>query len=158
MSTKLILGCVAICLSALNGVSSAVAQMGAVAVVVSEKNTVNNLSMLELRKLFAGETHSWPGGQTVKLIVRAPGAHERMILLKLLGMSENEYKRYWVAQVFRGDAQFEPVALFSNAMQKEAVGIFPGALALVDVQDVKPGMKMVKIDGLLPGKAGYVFN
>jgi hypothetical protein len=43
-------------------------------------------------------------------------------------------------------------------MQREALGIFPGALALVEVQDVRPGMKIVKIDGLLPGKAGYVFN
>jgi len=158
MNTKLILGCVAICLSALEGVSSAVAQTGAVAVVVSEKNTVNNLSIPELRKLFAGEMHSWPGGQSVKLIVRAPGAHERTVLLKLLGMSESEYKRYWVAQVFRGEAQFEPVALFSNAMQREALGIFPGALALVELQDVRPGMKIVKIDGLLPGNAEYVFK
>jgi hypothetical protein len=126
--------------------------------VVSEKNTVSNVSISDLRKLFAGVMHSWPGGQSVKLIVRAPGAHERVVLLRLLGMSESEYKRYWVAQVYRGEAQFEPVAVFSNAMQKEALGIFPGALALVEVQDVRPGMKIVKVDGFLPGKAGYVFN
>jgi hypothetical protein len=155
MQTKLIAVWVAISLTGWAGLPAAAAQNGAVAVVVSEKNAVHNLSVAELRKLFAGEKRVWPGGLSVKLIARAPGAYERVVLLKLLGMSENEYKEYWAAQVFRGEAQAEPVTLFSNGMQKEAVTLYPGALALVNSQDVKPGMKVVKVDGLLPGERGY---
>jgi ABC-type phosphate transport system substrate-binding protein len=157
MQTKLIVVWVAIGLAVL-GLSSASGQTGAVAVVVNEKNPVNNLSNPELRKLFAGEKHSWGGGLPVKLFVRADGAYERVVLLKLLGMSEREYKQYWTAQVFRGEAQAEPVALFSNGMQKEAVAIYPGAVALVNFQDVKPGMKVVRVDGHMPGEPGYPFN
>ena len=157
MQTKLNVVWVAIGLAVL-GLSSASGQTGAVAVVVNEKNPVNNLSTPELRKLFAGEKHSWSGGLPVKLFVRAPGAYERVVLLKLLGMSEREYKQYWTAQVFRGEAQAEPVALFSNGMQKEAVTIYPGAVALVNFQDVKPGMKVVRVDGHMPGEAGYPFD
>ena len=157
MQTKLIVVWVAIGLAVL-ALSSASGQTGAVAVVINEKNPVNNLSAPELRKLFAGEKHSWGGGLPVKLFVRAAGAYERVVLLKLLGMSESEYKQYWTAQVFRGEAQAEPVALFSNGMQKEAVTIYPGALALVNFQDVKPGMKVVRVDGHKPGEAGYPFN
>ena len=139
--------------------SSAVAQTSTravmVAVVVSEQNPITNLSTLELRKLFTGQKHSWAGGLPVRLIVRAPGAYERVVLLKLLDMSESGYKQYWTAQVFRGEAQAEPVALFSNGMQKEALAAFPGAVALVNFQDVKPGMKVVKVDGHLPGEAAY---
>jgi len=40
-------------------------------------------------------------------------------------------------------------------MQKEAVSTFPGALVLVSEQDVKDGMKVVKIEGRLPGEPGY---
>jgi hypothetical protein len=76
-------------------------------------------------------------------------------LLRLLGMSESEYKQYWIAQVFRGDSQAEPVALFSNGMQKEAISAFPGAIALVTIGDVKPGMKVLKVDGHLPGEPDY---
>jgi hypothetical protein len=158
MKTRLIVGCVAIWFSGLGDVSSAFAQTGAVAVVVSEKNPIANLTSQDLRKLFAGEKRSWPSGLPVKLIVRAPGAYERVVLLKMLGMSESEYKQYWAAQVFRGEAQFEPVALFSNTMEREALGIFPGALALMNLQDVKVGMKVVKVDGLAPGKEGYPLN
>jgi hypothetical protein len=71
-------------------------------------------------------------------------------------MSENEYKQYWAAQVFRGEARAEPTVLFSNGMQKEAVAAFPGAIVLMTVQDVKPGMKVVKIDGHLSGEPEYL--
>jgi phosphate transport system substrate-binding protein len=158
MQTKLIVVWVAIWLAGLAGSSPAVAQTGTVAVVVNEKNPVNNLSTAELRKLFSGDKHSWTGGLPVRIFVRAPGAYERLVLLKLLGMSEKEYKTYWTAQVFRGEAQAEPVALFSNGMQKEAVATYPGAVALVNFQDVKPGMKVVKVDGHMPGEAGYPLN
>jgi ABC-type phosphate transport system substrate-binding protein len=157
MQTKLIVGCFAISLAGLAGLSSAAAQTGTVAVVVNEKNPVNNLSAPEIRKLFAGEKHAWPGGLPVKIFVRAPGANERVVMLKLLGMSESEYKRYWAGQVYRGEAQAEPVGLFSNGMQREAVVLYPGALALVNVQDVKLGMKVVKVNGHMPAETGYPF-
>ena len=74
-----------------------------VAVVVNPNNPVANLTTVELRKIFAGEKHSWPRGLSIKLIVRSTGCHERLALLKLLGMSESDYKQYWAAEVFRGD-------------------------------------------------------
>jgi phosphate transport system substrate-binding protein len=148
----------AILVAVLAAVPPALAQDGAVAVVVNEKNTVHSLSSTELRKIFAGEKRSWPGGQPIKLFVRAPGAPERMVLLRLLGMSESEYKQHWTAQVFRGEAQSEPVALFSNGMQKEAITVYPGAVALVKNQDVRAGMKVLRVDGHLPGEQGYPFN
>jgi hypothetical protein len=42
-------------------------------------------------------------------------------------------------------------------MVKEALKVFPGAIALVDIRDLKPGMeiKILKIDGHLPGEDGY---
>jgi ABC-type phosphate transport system substrate-binding protein len=161
MATKLIIfrGAiwVAVSLASLRP-STVVAQTSTVAVVVNEQNPVTNLTTPDLRKLFNGEKHSWKGGTPVKLIVRAPGANERVVLLKLLDMSESEYKQYWTTQVFRGEARTPPVALFSNGMQKEAVVTFPGAVALVNLQDVKPGMKIVRVDGRLPGDIAYPLN
>jgi hypothetical protein len=72
-------------------------------------------------------------------------------------MSEAEYRQYWTAKVFRGEADGEPVVLPSFGMTKEAVGLFPGGIALVDVQDLKPGMniKVIKVEGHMPGEPGY---
>jgi len=145
------------CLATLIPVSRAAAQGTDLAVIVNPNNPVTNVSSADLRKIFSGGKRSWPGGIPVKLIVRAPGSHERLVLLRLLGMSESEYKQYWTAQVFRGEADTEPYTVPSFGMVKEAAVIFPGAISLVEAQNVKSGMplKVIKVDGRLPGDAGY---
>ena len=57
--------------------------------------------------------------------------------------------------LMRGEAQSEPIVLPSIGMQKEAIGLFPGGISLVDADSVKPGMKVVKVNGRMPGDAGY---
>lgn len=136
-------------------VSQGVAQDNDVAVIVNPNSSVANLTMPELRKIFAGEKRSWPGGVPVKLIVRGPGCHERSVLLKLLNLSESDYKQYWTAQVIRGEADAEPSIVPSAGMVREAVQAFPGGIGMVDIQNIKPGMKVIKVDGHLPGEAGY---
>jgi ABC-type phosphate transport system substrate-binding protein len=126
-----------------------------VAVVVNPTNPVSNLTRSELRRIFAGEKRTWAGGLPIKIITRVPGSYEHVVLLRLLRMNESEYKQYWIAQIFHGEAQTEPAAMFSNGMQKEAISAFPGAIALVDLVDVKLGMKVVKVDGHLPGEPAY---
>ena len=154
MKTKfamiLLLGCI------ISLALPSIAQEGDIAVVVNSKNPVSNLTHTELRKIFAGEKKSWSNGVPVKLIVRGSGTPEQMALLKFLDMSESAYKQYWTAQVFRGEAQSEPVAMPSSGMTKEAIVALPGAISLISVHDVKaPEMKVVKIDGALPGDAEY---
>ncbi len=125
-----------------------------VAVVVNSTNKTGSLSLAELRKILNGEKRTWSGGTPVKLLVRSSG-HERSVLLNLLGMSETDYKKYWTAQVYKGEAQAEPIALPSNGMQREALALYPGAIARMDSADVKPGMKVVRVDGALPGESNY---
>jgi len=138
----------------LTNVQMASAQ-GDVAVVVNSSNSASSVTMGELRKLFDGEQRTWAGGVSVKILVRAAGTHERTALLNLLGMSESDYKKYWTSQIYKGEATSEPVALPSNGMQKEALNIYPGAIALIDAAEVKPGMKVLKVDGHTPGDGNY---
>jgi len=134
------------------------AQANDIAVVVSSGNPATSVSLGDLRKTFAGTKRSWPGGLAIQLITRGPGCRERLALLRLLAMSEREYKQYWTAQVFRGDADAEPLVVPSVGMQKEAMRLFPGAISLVNAVDVKPGMKVIKVDNILPGAAGYALH
>lgn len=149
VATLLLLGFIALCLA-----PRAAAQAD-IAVVVNPGNPVTNLSLSDLRKIFSGDKHSWPGGSAVKLIVRGPGSLERLALLRLLGMAETDYKQYWTARLFRGDSDAEPMTVPSIGMQGEALKIFPGAISLVLAHDVKAGMKVVKVENLLPGAPGY---
>jgi ABC-type phosphate transport system substrate-binding protein len=126
--------------------------------VVNDRNPVTTLSNAELRTIFAGEKHYWSAGLPIKIFVRGPGTREREALLKLLGMTESEYKRYWTTQVLRGEAQAEPMALPSIGMQREAVGAYLGAVTLVNFEDIKAGMKVLKLEGRKPGETGYALQ
>lgn len=127
-----------------------------IAVIVNPGNPVDSISSTELRKIFSGGKQSWAGGQPVELFVRAPGARERDVLLnRVLRMSESEYKAFWVKKVYSGESQREPLALFSNGMQLEAVRAERGGIALISLQDLHQGVKVLKINGRLPGTAGY---
>ena len=150
IATMLLLGLAVVSLG-----SQGTAQAKDIAVVVSSGNPATNISMGDLRKTFAGTKRVWPSGQAIKLITRGPGCPERRSLLQLLAMSESGYKQYWTAQVFRGEADTEPLVVPSVGMQKEALRIFSGAISLVNAVDVKPEMKVIKVDKLLPGAAGY---
>jgi PBP superfamily domain len=158
MRTKTLLMPLLICLTTLVCARAAEAQAEDVAVVVNDHNPVTKMSRAELRKIFAGQERSWPAGLPIKIFVRAPGTQERGALLKLLGMTEREYKQYWIGQIFRGEAEDEPSTLPSNGMQREALVAYPGGVALVNSQDVKPGMKVLKVEGRMPGDAGYPLN
>jgi ABC-type phosphate transport system substrate-binding protein len=128
---------------------------GDMAVVVNPKNDVDGLSLADVRRIFAGEKGSWSGGRPIKILVRGTGTLERNAMLRLLGVSETEFKQHWSAQIYRGEAKEEPILLPSNGMQKEALGVYADAIAMVDAKDIKAGMKVIKIDGHMPGEEGY---
>ena len=130
-----------------------------VAVIVNPQNQIDSISSVDLRKIFAGEKRSWNSNVPIFLVVRAPQAHERDILLShVLKMSESEYKQYWVKKVYSGEIPREPLALLSNGMQLEAVRSDKGGIALINLTDVKQGVKVIKVDGRMPGAAGYTLK
>jgi hypothetical protein len=43
-------------------------------------------------------------------------------------------------------------------MQRTALDVFPGGISLVNVRDVKPGMKVIKVDNVLPSAVGYALH
>ncbi len=127
-----------------------------VAVIVNPANPIDALSLADLRKIFAGEKQSWGSPGPISLFVRGPGAREREILLnRVLKMNESEYEQYWLRKIYSGEATRQPLALLSNGMQLEAIRAEKGAIALISVQDVHQGVKVIKIEGRIPGMNGY---
>jgi hypothetical protein len=150
--------CVIILLAIMAWPLPASAQTGDIAVITNANNPAVSLSLADLRKMFIGDKRVWPGpgNLAVKPILRDPASRENRVLLRLVGMSQGDFKQYWTAQVFRGDAGSEPPSL-SFGMTLEAAKAFPGALALVDAGQIKPGMfvKVLRINGRTPGDEGY---
>jgi ABC-type phosphate transport system substrate-binding protein len=126
------------------------------AVVVQPDTPVSNLSLAEVRKIFLGDRQYWTASTPVVLLIRAPVARERNVVLKIIyQMSESQFKQYWIAKIFRAEAASAPKVVYSNDMASELVTALPGAIAFIDARDVRPGTKVVRVDGRLPGEAGY---
>ena len=128
----------------------------AIAIVVRPDVPVDNLSFAELRRLMLGDRQFWTSSVRVTLLVRAPGAREREVVLKnIYQMSEAQFRQYWIAKVFRAEAASGPRIVYSSEMAAELVSGMPGAVAYVDADQVPKGLKVLKINGLLPGAKDY---
>lgn len=127
-----------------------------VAVVVQPDTPVSNLSLAEVRKIFLGDRQYWTANMPVVLLIRAPVARERDVVLKVIyQMSESQFKQYWIAKIFRAESVTAPKVVYSNDMANDLVTALPGAIAFIDSRDVRPGTKVVRVDGHLPGEPGY---
>ena len=142
---------------ALAGITSSGGAQGAdIAIVVRPDVPVDNLTFAEVRRLFLGDRQFWTSNVRVTLLVRAPGARERDVVLKTIyQMSEAQFRQYWIAKVFRAEAAAGPRIVYSNEMAGELVSGMQGAVAFMLADQVPKGLKVVKINGLLPGAKDY---
>jgi ABC-type phosphate transport system substrate-binding protein len=129
---------------------------GDVAVVVRPDLPADNLTLSQTRKLLLGEQQFWNSTLRVTLLLRAPAARERDVVLKVIyRMNEAEFRQFWISKMFRAESASGPKVVYSNEMAAELVNALPGSVAFVDASQVPKGLKVLKIDGKLPGQAGY---
>jgi hypothetical protein len=127
------------------------------AVVVHPNVPVDNLTYAELRRLLLGDREFWTSGMRVTLLIRAPIARERDAAVRdVCQMTEAQFRQHWIGKVFRADTANGPKIVYSADMAIDQVGRTPGALTIVEATAAaaKAG-KILKIDGKLPGQAGY---
>jgi hypothetical protein len=126
------------------------------AVVVHPDTPVSDLSLADVRKVFLGDRQYWTSNLPLVLLSRAPVARERNVVLKIIyQMSEAQFKQYWIAKIFRAESASAPKVVYSNDMANDLVTAVPGAIAFIDAREVRPGAKVLRVDGHLPGEPGY---
>jgi hypothetical protein len=126
------------------------------AVVVRSDTPVDNLSFADVRKLFMGDRQYWSSNLRVTLLIRAPSAPERDVVLRsIYGMTEAQFRQYWISKIFRLEASIGPKVVYSSDMAMELVTAVPGAVTFMDSSNVPKSLKILKIDSRLPGEKGY---
>lgn len=136
---------------------SAVAQRSehAVAIVAHPDTKVSNLSFDELRRIFRGDRQFWPDGSRITLLVRAPEAQERnLVLNRIYRMTEAEFRKYWIEKMFRAEVAAGPKIVYSTDMTRELVTAIPGAIGFMPAR-AAVGVKVIRIDNRLPSDPDY---
>jgi hypothetical protein len=127
-----------------------------IAVVVHPDTPVSDLTLSDVRKVLLGERQYWNSKLPVVLLIRAPVARERDVVLRVIyQMSEAQFKQYWVAKIFRAEIASPPKIVYSNDLQYDLVTAMPGAIAFVDARNLRSGLKVLRVDGHLPGDRDY---
>jgi ABC-type phosphate transport system substrate-binding protein len=129
---------------------------GDLAIVVNSDTPVTKLTFAELRQVFLGDKQYWSKDMPVVLLMRAPTSAERDAVLNVIyQMKEPQFKQYWIAKIFRAELSSPPKIVYSSESTLSLIQAIPGAIAFMAASDVKPGLKVVRIDDHLPGEPGY---
>jgi len=137
-------------------VFSPLVHAGEIAIIVNKNNPTDSLSFRKLVRLLKAGQQYWEHGPKIYLILRESGSPEKaMILQGVYGMSEKELKTFWLAKIFRGEMSRFPKVLYSAAAVKKFVSRIPNAISFIVATDADEKIKVLKIDGKLPGDKGY---
>ena len=143
-------------LSATSSLAAAQGKANDLAIVVHPDTPVSKLTFAELRQVFLGERQYWTKDIPVVLLIRAPTSAERDAVLNVIyQMKEPQFKQYWIAKIFRAELSSPPKIVYSNESATQLIASIPGSIAFVAAADVKPGLKVLRVDDRLPGEAGY---
>ena len=128
-----------------------------VAIVVHPGNPVAALPAEELLRILRQEQRRFRTGGSIYLVFQGSGSPAReLVLRRLLRMNDLELKQFWLAKLYRGEISSFPRVLDSDVAVKRLVAVAPQAIGFVDAAAVDATVKVLRIDGKLPGQAGYL--
>jgi len=138
------------------GVSSARADgADTLAIVVAKDSPIQRLTQFELKKLYLGTIITGPTGDRIIPFNQAPSSPDRVLFEnRVLGMSSDEVSRYWIDRKIRGQGVPPKVVSPADLLQK-VVSRLGHSVAYVRVGHVLPDVRVVAIDGHLPGDGSY---
>lgn len=127
-----------------------------IAIVVNQENTVDNLTMKDLRTVFLGERSHWANGRRITLVMMEPGQPERKAILRdIYRMSETDFNRHFLQGLFTGEVFVSPKTLATSIGVRKFIFNVPGAIGYVRSGDVDSTVKVIRIDGRLPDDKDY---
>jgi ABC-type phosphate transport system substrate-binding protein len=131
----------------------------AIAIVVNQENSVDNLTMKDLRTVFLGERSHWANGRRITLVMLEPGQLERKAILRdIYRMSESDFNRHFLQGLFTGEVFVSPKTLATPVGVRKFIFNVPGAIGYVRASDVDSTVKVIRIDGRLPDDKDYALR
>lgn len=129
---------------------------GEIAVIVNKNNALEEVSSRELAAIFKMEKKFWDDGKPIYLVTQKAASTEKEAILRMVyKMNEQELKQFWTAKIFQGNITSFPKVIATNQSVKAFVRQVPTAISYIDAAVVDDSVKVLRIDGKLPGENGY---
>ena len=126
------------------------------AIIVGKASALDSVTTAELTKILRAEKAKGADGVKFTLSMREAGSPERAaILSSVYSMNEAEFAKFFLQATFTGAVQSAPRQISGAAGAKQFVSGTPGGICYVRGSDADDSVKVVKVDGKLPGEAGY---
>lgn len=156
MNNKFILHLLAFCIILFASFNTLFADE--IALIVNADNEIDEVSISDLKKIFKAERHFWGKDEKIKLIMRPIDSIETKVLLEeIYEFKPYELERFWLKQIYNVKIEEPPPTIRSASIVNALVGQLQGAIAPIEVGHVSelPMIKILKIDGKMPGEDGY---
>lgn len=127
-----------------------------IAVIVAKSLPIDSVTSDELAKIFRCETTEAPDHTKLMIFSRERGSPEREVILKnVYHMSDGSYNKFFMQAVFTGQLTAAPRIVPSAVAMKNLAAANPGAVTYVRASLADGTVKVLKIDGVLPGDPKY---
>jgi hypothetical protein len=128
------------------------------AVIVSARSGVMEMSGVVLRSIFLGDAVRGPGDVRYVAFNQPPQSTDRTAFDRLaLGLSPGDVGKYWLDRRIRGEGR-PPKMVESLPLLQKLVAVFPGAISYVRADQLVPTLRALRIDGKLPTDPGYLLK
>ncbi|MDY6941873.1 MAG: phosphate ABC transporter substrate-binding protein [Pseudomonadota bacterium] len=113
------------------------------AIVVHPDNSIQSISVDDVKRIFEGKSSSFPTGQTAEPINQAEGSSNRAEFLdKVLNKNESQLKAYWSQRIFTGKGS-PPNTVADDAAVKAWITGNPSGLGYISAAAVDDSVKVV---------------
>lgn len=114
------------------------------AIVTSPSSPVASISKSDLKRVFTGKKRDVSGVKVVPFMLAESNPVAQAFLKDVLGMSPEEYKKYWVDSQVKGEGT-APATQKTSATAILVSADIPGALAVVEKSAVNASVKEVSV-------------
>jgi ABC-type phosphate transport system substrate-binding protein len=138
------------------GVAYAQDKSNDLAIVVNKSSVLDSVSSSELARIFKAERQKSSDGTKFIIVMREKDSTERHAALKsIYEMDDSGYEKFFLQATFAGTVQGAPRVLSSSAVVLQFVSSNPGAIGYMRASDADGSVKVLKVDGKVPGDADY---
>ena len=131
------------------GVGTAQAQ---IAVIVNGASSTSEVSMTELRDVFLGNSTVFQDGTRIHLIQNR--VVDDLFYQRVVRRSARDMTRHWIGRVLSGEGGTPPREVDAFSVLG-LVAADRGAISFVETPVTDATVKVLRVDGLMPGEPNY---